>query len=259
MAIFTYHGIKPMNFLSALLATTLLFGATEFPPADQLLQLSLERSGGAQALAKAKNAVMSGTVDMQGHNISGPVSLYQDTSRSYMVIDIPGIGKIEEGFDGETAWEMNALQGARIKDGEEKAAAERASKLSLLSSWRDDYKEGKTVGTENVAGKPAWKVEMTPKDGKPEYFYFDKDTMLLVRTTATIATPLGEIPVDAVMSDYRSVDGIKTPFTLTQTAMGQVLVMHFDKVQYNAAIPAGRFDPPPAVKALAARRKEPVR
>jgi hypothetical protein len=246
-----------MKFFSAFLLAPLLFAA-DLPSADKLLQLSLERSGGAQALAKAKNAVMTGTVEMAGHNITGPVELYQDGSKSYTVIDLPGIGKVEEGFDGEIAWEMNALQGARIKDGEEKAAIERSSKISLLSSWRDYYKQGKTVGSEDVEGKQAWKVEMTPKEGKPETFYFDKDTMLLVRTTATIATPLGEIPVDAMMGDYRVVDGIKTPFTLTQKAMSQVIVMKFDKVQYNAPIDANRFDLPPAVKALAAKRKQPA-
>jgi len=246
-----------MKFLSAFLLAPLLFAA-DLPSADKLLQLSLERSGGALALAKAKNAVMTGTVEMAGHNITGPVELYQDGSKSYTVIDLPGIGKVEEGFDGETAWEMNALQGARIKDGDEKAAIERSSKISLLSSWHDYYKQGKTVGSEDVEGKPAWKVEMTPKEGKPETFYFDKNTMLLVRTTATIATPLGEIPVDALMGDYRVVDGIQTPFTLTQKAMSQVIVMKFDKVQYNAPIAADRFDLPPAVKALAAKRKQPA-
>jgi hypothetical protein len=246
-----------MKFLSAFLLAPLLFAA-DLPSADKLLQLSLERSGGAQAIAKAKNAVMTGTVEMAGHNITGPVQLYQDGSKSYTVIDLPGIGKVEEGFDGETAWEMNALQGARIKDGEEKANIERSSKISVLSSWRDYYKQAKTIGSEDVEGKPAWKVEMTPKEGKPETFYFDKDTMLLVRTTATIATPLGEIPVDALMADYRVVDGIKTPFTMTQKAMSQVIVMKFDKVQYNAPIAADRFDLPPAVKALAAKRKQPA-
>jgi zinc protease len=244
-----------MKLISAFLVAPLLFAA-DLPSADKLLQLSLERSGGAQAIAKAKNAVMTGTVEMAGHNITGPVELYQDGSKSYTVMNLPGIGKMEEGFDGETAWEMNALQGARIKDGEEKANIERSSNISVLSSWRDYYKQAKTIGSEDVEGKPAWKVEMTPKEGKPEMFYFDKDTMLLVRTTATVATPLGEIPVEAMMGDYRVVDGIKTPFTMTEKAMSQVIVMKFDKVQYNVPIAADRFDLPPAVKALAAKRKQ---
>jgi len=244
-----------MKYLAVFLLIPLLFAA-ELPSADRLLQQSVDRSGGIQAFAKAKNAVMTGKVEVAGHNIGGPVALYQEGGKSYTVIELPGIGKVEEGFDGEIAWEMNALSGARIKDGEERAVVERASSLSPLSSWREFYKAGRTVGSEDVEGKPAWKIEMTPKEGKPEFFFLDKQTMMLVRTTGTVSTAMGDISVDALLSDYRPVDGIATPFMMVQKAMSQTLVMHFDKVQYNAAIPGGRFDLPPAVKALASRRKQ---
>ncbi|HKD07694.1 MAG TPA: hypothetical protein VKB79_17470 [Bryobacteraceae bacterium] len=227
----------------------------EMPSGESLLQISLQKSGGAEAFAKARNAVLTGKVEMAGHNIGGPVEIYQEDGKSYTAIDLPGIGKVEEGFDGETAWEMNSLQGARVKDGEERAAVIRASRMSVLDTWRDFYSAATTVGSEDVDGKPAWKVEMTPKEGKPEIFYFDKQSMLLVRTTAHIATALGEIPVDTRLGDYRPVDGIQTPFSMTQNAMTQTLVMKFDKVQYNASIPPGRFDLPAAVKAIAQRQK----
>ena len=32
---------------------------------------------------------------------------------------LAGIGRIEEGFDGEVAWESNMLQGPRVKEGDE--------------------------------------------------------------------------------------------------------------------------------------------
>ncbi|MDE3197707.1 MAG: hypothetical protein KGN84_15265 [Acidobacteriota bacterium] len=243
-----------MKLLYGLLIIPVLVAA-DLPSADSILRQSFDRSGGAAAYAKANNAVMTGTVEMVGHNLSGPVTIYQADNRSYTSIDLPGIGKIEEGYDGHTAWEMNALQGARIKDGEEKALMERTASISPLMNWRTYYTSAKTLGAEDVDGKPAWKIEMTPKLGKPETFYFDKGTMLLVRTTATITTPLGDIPVDASMSDYRVVDGIQTPFEMTQKAMSQTLVMKFSKVQYNANIPASVFDLPPAVKALADRKK----
>ena len=197
-----------------------------------------------------KSVEMSGTVDMAGHNITGPVTISQRGDKSYTVIELAGIGKVEEGFDGETAWEMNALQGPRIKEGAEKAVMERTARMNLLSSWRDYYKEARTTGESDVDGKPAWKVEMTPTEGKPEFFYFDKVSGLLVRIAQTIPSAMGEIPVEVTMGDYRTVSGIKTPFTMTQRAMSQVLSMHFDKVIYNGEIPEARFDLPPAIKAL---------
>ena len=233
-----------MRLLPALFLTAFSLTAANQPSGESILARSLAKSGGAQAFARVKSAIMTGTVEMVGHNLSGPVAVYQQGEKTYTSIELPGIGKVEEGFDGETAWEVNALTGARIKEGEEKSATVRASKLGLLNSWRDDYKEA-----------TAWKVQMLPKEGKPEIFYFDKTTSLLVRMTQTIASALGEIPVDALLGDYRTVGGVLVPFSMTQKAMSQVMTMHFDKVEWNPAIPAGRFDLPEAVRILAARAK----
>ncbi|MGD1073726.1 MAG: hypothetical protein ABSB15_26750 [Bryobacteraceae bacterium] len=228
--------------------------AADLPSGDSLMDLAVTR-GGAAAYARAKNVVMTGTVEMAGHAITGPISVYQQGDKSYSAIELPGMGKVEEGFDGETAWEMNALQGPRIKEGEEKAASVRASKLTSLGSWRDDYKAARTLGIEDLDGKPAWKVELTPREGKPEIFYFDQKSVLLVRVTQTLSTAMGDIPVDAGFADYRVVDGIETPFTMVQKAMGQTINMHFDKVIYNAEMAGDRFQLPAAVKALLVKRK----
>jgi hypothetical protein len=247
-----------MRLLAAFLLCGSLALAADPPSGDSLMELALARGGGAEAYARAKNVVMTGTVDMAGHAITGPISIYQQGDKSYSVIELPGVGKVEEGFDGETAWEMSALQGARIKDGAEKATAQRASKLTLLSSWRDYYSSARTLGAEDLDGKPVWKVELTPKakDDRPEVFYFDQKTVLLVRETQTLSTAMGDIPVDASFSDYRAVDGIQTPFSMVQKAMGQSINMHFDKVTYNAGIAPDRFALPAAVQALVDKRKQ---
>jgi len=97
---------------------------------------------------------------------------------------------------------------------------------------------------------------MTPSKGSGmEQFFFDRDSGLLVKMTQTLPTALGDIPVEMTMGDYRDVDGIQTPFLMTQSAMSQNMAMHIDKVAYNAKIPEGRFDLPPAVKAIAAKKK----
>ena len=91
---------------------------------------------------------------------------------------------------------------------------------------------------------------MTPTEGKPETFFFDRDSGLLVKTTAVRSTPLGDIPSETDMSDYRVVDGIQTPFLLTEKAMNQNMVMKFTSIAYNVEIPKDRFDLPDAIKAL---------
>jgi hypothetical protein len=237
-------------FLCASLAS-----AADLPSGESLIQRFIDRSGGAAAYAKAQNAQMTGTVDIAGRNISGKVEMVEEGGKSWMGLELQGIGKMEQGFDGETAWESNPIQGSRLIEGDEKSALKRSSGFSLVQSWKDDYSAARTVGEEDFHGKPAWKVEMTPKEGKAETFYFDKESSLLLGMSATVSTPLGDIAADVTLSDYRAIDGIQTPFTMTQGAMGQVIVMHFDRITYNAPVPKERFALPADVKALLAKKK----
>jgi hypothetical protein len=228
--------------------------AADLPAGEDLLRTFIERSGGADAYARAKSVQMTGTVEIAGRNIGGKVSMTEEGKKSWTAMELPGIGTIEMGSDGETAWENSALQSPRIIEGDEKAAMDRSSSFSLANSWREQYKTIRTTGEETVDGKPAWKVEMTPKEGNVETIDFDKDSGLLVRMATVMSSPLGEIPTDMTLSDYRLVDGIRTPFLTIQNAMGQSIVMKFDKVVYNAPVAPGRFDLPDGVKALLAKR-----
>lgn len=244
----------PIALAASLLAAAHMVAA-DMPTGESLLQRYIDRSGGAAAYANAKNMSMSGTVEMAGRNISGTVTIVEEGEKSYTAMDFPGIGKVEEGYDGETAWEDSALEGPRILEGDEKASAKRAATLALITSWRQVYKDARTVGEADVDGKPAWKVEMTPNEGRPETFFFDKESGLLVRISAVLSTAMGEIATEATMSDFRPVDGILTPFVMTEKAMSQNIVMRFSKIAYNAEIPPNRFDLPPAVKAKLDQKK----
>src|SRR5580692_10188182 len=79
--------------------------AADMPTGESLLQRSIDKSGGAAAWEKAKNMTMSGTVEMPAQNITGTISIFEEGEKSYTEMDIAGIGKIQGGFDGETAWE----------------------------------------------------------------------------------------------------------------------------------------------------------
>jgi hypothetical protein len=230
-------------------AISLVFAA-DLPSGESLIQRYIDKSGGVQAYAKAKSMSMSGKVEMEGRNISGTVTIMEEGHKSYTAMEFPGIGKVEEGYDGDTAWEDSALQGPRILDGDEKAAAKRAATLALISSWRDVFKEARTIGRADVDGKPAWQVEMVAKEGKPENWFFDRDSGLVVKTSGVLSTAMGDLSTELTMSDFRIVNGILTPFAMTQKAMSQTIVMRFDKITYNTAIPPDRFEPPNSVKSL---------
>lgn len=252
---FPYNADMRTRLAAVLLLCAATAVAADLPSGQSLMQRFIDQSGGEQAYAKIHTAQMTGTVEVEGRNIHGAIEMAEEGEKSWTAIDLPGIGLTEQAFDGETAWEINPIQGARLIEGEEKSVLKRSSGLALVSSWKEDYAAIHTIGEEDVHGKPAWKVEMTPKEGKPETYYFDKDSAMLVKMSAVVSTPLGDIAADLELSDYRKLEGIETPFTMTQGAMGQLILVHFDKIVYNAALPEDRFAMPADVAALKAKKK----
>jgi len=246
-----------MRLIAALLTlvSALPVAGADLPSGESLLARFIASTGGEAAYAKIKNVSMNGDIEMAGRNVAGSVLIVEAGEKSYMSLEFAGIGKVEECYDGTNAWESSAISGSRLMEGEEKASIRRASTIGVIKSWRSLYNSARTLGAEDFDGKPTWKVEMTPKEGKPETFYFDQQSGLLVRVASILTSPLGEIASDLRMSDYRVIDGIRTPLTMTEQVMSQDIVMKFSSVVYNGTLPPDRFDPPAEVKALIAKRK----
>ncbi len=227
------------------------FAAEGLPTPDSIFDKFTQATGGRALLEKVHSTEASGTFEMPAAGIQGSVKIYnQEPDKLYSVVDLAGVGKIEEGVNGTVAWQLSALQGARIKTGEERAASLREADIRSHLDWHKHYKSVETTGSDTVDGKAAWVVLLTPKEGKPETEYYDKESGLLLKKTMTMASPMGEVPVESKMSDYRPENGMMVPHKLMQSAAGQQFSITLDKYAANTTIPAQTFDLPPQIKAL---------
>ena len=81
-------------------------------------------TGGKAAWEARHSQVEHATIDFAKQGLKGSLTIYEAAPDKYLgVTELPGIGKISTGSDGEVAWENSALQGPRIKQGAEKADA----------------------------------------------------------------------------------------------------------------------------------------
>lgn len=225
--------------------------APALPSADAVFERFVAATGGNDAHDKIQNEVAMGTMEFTGKGVKGTLLMYQAApARSYVVIDLEGVGKIEQGTDGSIAWERSALQGPRIKTGEERASALREADIQSRRNWKKHYKSAEVAGVESINGKPCVKVMLTPNEGKPETRFFDQKTGLLIRMDVVAKSPMGEVPAETWIEDYKDIDGLLTPHRLRQKVLGQEFVTTLQSVKYNAEIPAGRFELPADVKAL---------
>ncbi len=235
-------------------ALTAAFGVAadeELPKAESILDRYIEVTGGKPAYLNRKSEMATGTVDFAAQGIKGTLMRYAaDPDKSYAVVEIEGIGKIETGTAAGVAWEKSLISGPRVLSGDEKAQALRENLFNSDFNWRKLYPKVETAGMETVDGEECYKVILTPAEGHPETAYYQKTSGLAVKMTTILVSSMGEIPVEATMSDYKEFGGILMPTKVTQKAAGQEVSRTIQSLKVNAELPADRFDPPAEIKAL---------
>jgi len=224
--------------------------AEALPKAETILDKALEAAGGKAAFEKLHNTVITGSMEMAAMGIKGTITITKaEPDKSLAEIDISGIGQVKEGYDGKVAWEMNPMQGARLKQGDELAATKREAHFHE-ENWREQYKKAETVGSDTVDGKDCYKLVLTPNEGSLITQYFDKKTGLLAKASQTVSTPMGEIQSDTTISDYRAEGGLLMAHKILQSAGGQDIGITFEAYKFNMDIPKGKFDLPDEIQAL---------
>jgi len=231
----------------------------ELPKAEDILDQYVKATGGKEAYQKTHNRVVKATMEIVGMGIKAPLTEYSAApNKSYVIMESESIGKSEGGFDGEVAWEMSTMLGARIKKGEERALAVREGTFNSELHWRELYEKAECVGAETVNDKECYKVVMTPKEGAPETRYYDRETHLLVKVAMTAKTPMGEIPIEGLVSDYKEVDGVLFPHKTELIMVGQKRALVIESIEHNVDLPADRFELPEQVRALAEKQVVPA-
>jgi hypothetical protein len=217
----------------------------DLPTAETVINQFIEATGGKAAYLKLKTRVITGTFEMPAANIKGTIKVTQASpNKMLFFVDLGPLGEMKKGTDGKDAWELTTVQGERELTGDEKDAFLRESDFYKELRWKELYDKVECVGIEDVEGKPAYKIVNTPKSGKPVTQFYDKASHLLVKETAITTGPQGEVPVDEYRSDYKAVDGVLTPFTLTQKGLAQEIVLKMTDIKHNVELRADTFRRP---------------
>lgn len=238
-------------FLALSLFPVVLFAADDLPGADTIFNKYIEATGGRAALQKIHNQVEHGFFEVPAAGLKGTLTIYQaEPNKLHMMAELPGIGKIEEGSDGTVAWENNPLQGPRVKEGVELTDTLRDATFNLPLVVSKLFKKIETTGSETVEGHDCYKVVLTPETGNPTTEFYDQKSGLLIKSTVTRSTSMGEISAEEIYGDYRKDGEILSPHKITQRAAGQEFQIVVDRVEVNAELPKGIFDVPPEIQEL---------
>ena len=212
--------------------------------AEQIIEKNIAATGGRAAYAMQKSLVMKGTLEMTAQGMKGSIVTYQkDPGKMLVVMTIPGVGDVKQGYDGKDAWAQDRMSGLRKLAGDEKAAFIREANSSLLR-WRAVYSAVKVTGLVKVGNRETYRVKFIPKVGPPATQYFDVKTFLVLREDIVQKSQAGSMAIQSTLSDYRSVGGVKMPFKTVMTTPVGDMVVQLTQVEPNVAIPDSQFRVP---------------
>ena len=242
-----------MKTILVLLACAMPLAAQNDPRAD---------SAKATAIVARHTAAMGGVaafnVLKQAHTVmmsSMPGEMGGGEVRSEMYVkspnlvrikmDMPGIGQMEMGYDGKTAWSVSAAAGPAVHDDIPQNLLNAADILGApLKGLKVSY-----LGRREIGGRQYDAVRALLPDGQHMTHYFDMETGLLAGMDPEGAPPPPAGRMTMSFTDYKRFGGVLQATKVTIMNGTKEMVIRTVSMSH-APFDAKIFAPPPAVQQL---------
>ena len=232
--------------------------ASENPPTlDELLAAHEAALGGKVAVQNLHSIVIRGAY-YEGGAGPGNTPLVPHAYQAWMRPYFEHIGDpadqhpdIREGFDGGS-WEYYEDPGVTIRTVGAAAAATRHAAEFLQDSLVDAQPKGTELsldGSDEIGGRPAWRIHVKLVDGAEKLIFLDKGTMLIIaeRKVAPIHAFGERFLTETRFFDYQPYGGVMMYQSARETNIktGQVL-NEFRRVsiELNTLTDSAEFSPP---------------
>lgn len=185
-------------------------------------------------------------VPMQGMKFNG-ISKFKAPGMNVTKVELPGMMKTIQCFDGENAWEFSNLQGLRKISGKELNFVKLNTALeSPINTFRDVFSSTELQGTEKIEGSDCYKIVCTPKkDFKIETkitVWIEKKTFYPKQLSLVAQTQRGAIPSKAISRDFKKINGKIYAMETTLYQLGSKMVIKLESVESNVKLDDKDFD-----------------
>ena len=213
------------------------------PSVDQLLARYLEAVGGAAALKAPTSRVIKGTVDVVGVSRGGRFETYaQAPDKIVTTVETTSLGTFKAGYNGRSGW-VTSPNGILQLKGSDLSAISREADFYSYTRMKSNYAKVTLVGKSKIGYREVYVVDFQPANAAVERVYFDTKTYLPARVNTVSPFQGFSAPVEIYLDDWREVDGIKYPFSLSERYPKLTLSYTVKEIKHNVPIEPGTFDP----------------
>ncbi len=210
---------------------------------QELVAKHIEATGGLSAIQAIESVVMAGELYMPAAGMNMPITLtVKRPSNMHVHVKVPAMNmEVTNGFDGETAWEDNPMQGGLRKLDDDQVARfkEQADLDGILVDHEAKGYSVEYAGDADIKGTATKKLKVLRPDSSEIFIYLNAETFVQVKTESEAPNPMtgGTAKVETFMSDYRPVNGVQMPFGLEVVMDGQTFqTITFTQITANGEI-----------------------
>jgi hypothetical protein len=234
----------------ALATASVPAAAQTLPPASQIVERYIEAVGGRDAFRQHefRRSELEMAMPAAGMTMNMEV-LQARPNRTLTRMTLPGMGTMTSGYDGQVAWAMDPMSGARILSGEELEQSRQQSDFDSSFDFARLFPTMETVERATMGDRTCYNVRMVTEGGVEVHNCFDTETGLLIGAVAEQTSPMGTVTTEMLFEDYQQADGILMPMRTRMQMMGQEMVVTVKSVSHDP-IDLSVFELPAQVRAL---------
>jgi hypothetical protein len=213
------------------------------PTPEQILQKYVEAVGGKAAIEKLPTRQMKGSYTPQGRK-EVPYEIIQSKDKTLINVTTPQ-GVFVRSYNGTSGWSKQDA-GPHEMDKNE---------LTMMKDWAEAFEPLKIKepyprlvlrGKEMIGANETYILTGALPDRRRLRLYFDIKTGLLLRKQILANTPVGSDPTQIDFADYKTVDGIKLPFTVSvyYPEFAFSGTRKFKEIKHHVAVEDSKFEMP---------------
>ena len=209
-------------------AAPMIESAAPMSVEQELIESYLAALGGLETLRSIESMQLTGEVEMPSVGMTMPITITNKRpSMVHVRVEVSAMNaEVINAYDGETAWQINPMQGGTQKMTGEQARSikEQADMDGLLIDYEAKGYVVHYVGEEEVNGSNTKKLRVMRPDSSEVFVYLDAESFLQVKTEAEGTNPMtgAKAMMEIFMMDYRDVDGMMVPFKMKVVMDGQI-------------------------------------
>jgi hypothetical protein len=220
------------------------------PSGAEIRERYIDALGGREALRATKSSHAVGKLEMPAQGLTASMEVFASApNKLYTSMDMPGVGLITSGFDGEVGWTVNPIVGPMLLEGNNlNQVRQQADFYSVLEP--DAYIESfEPTGRAEFEGVPCYEVTVLTTWGEEYVEYYEVETGLLRGNVRKQETAMGSVDATAVIVEYSAFGDILVPTRVIQRAMAMETILTVSSVEYDS-VDESLFEIPEEVRVL---------